>query len=63
MSIVHYGSKSTGYEHPTGIVDRIMQRKGNLVNEAVVGSEVWLHHDDHLKATSRTDVKYLILFS
>lgn len=39
-------------KHPTWIAGRIVQKKGNVVYEVSVGSEIWVRHANQLKSTS-----------
>ena len=39
-------------KHPTWTAGRIVRKKGNVVYEVSVGSEVWIRHANQLKATS-----------
>ncbi|CAH8292020.1 unnamed protein product [Schistosoma rodhaini] len=39
-------------KHPTWTAGRIVRKKGNMVYEVSVDSEVWIRHANQLKATS-----------
>ncbi|CAH8627152.1 unnamed protein product [Schistosoma rodhaini] len=39
-------------KHPSWTTGRIVRKKGNVVFEVSVGSEVWIRHANQLKSTS-----------